>query len=252
MVRVDMSECSDPSAVSRLIGSGVGFKDSERGGILTEGIRKNPYTVILLDEIEKADPAVHTLLLQMLDEGRLTDGLGRPVDCRNAVIVMTSNVGSDQIRREHGLGFTSPSGKELSSVQVRKAVERELGRHFPPEFLNRLDAILMLDANAILIFNPLSRECLRLIARKMLSRLVYQVEATDAAVDFLVDEGYEPAMGARPLRRAVQRYVSEPLAEAVIQGYVSKNDRVVADFVDGHFTLKSAGWSVDLGPPSAR
>jgi len=244
MVRVDMSECSDPSAVSRLIGFGVGFKDSKGGGILTEGIRKNPYTLILLDEMEKADPAVHPLLLQMLDEGRLTDGLGRPVDCRNAVIVMTSNVGSDQIRREHGLGFTFPSGKELSSVQVRKAVERELGRHFPPEFLNRLDAIL--------IFNPLSRECLRLIARKMLSRLVYQVEATDAAVDFLVDEGYEPAMGPRPLRRAVQRYVSEPLAEAVIQGYVSKNDRVVADFVDGHFTLKSARWSVDLGPPSAR
>jgi len=217
---------------------GPRFVDSERGGVLSEGIRRNPYTVVLFDEVEKADSSVHTLLLQMLDEGRLTDGLGRKVDCRNTVIVMTSNAGSAQIRDDRSFGFAPSGAESLTSAQVKSAVNRELGRYFPPEFLNRFDAII--------IFNPLTREALQKIARKMLSQLAFKIEATDAAVDLLVEEGYEPALGARPLRRSVQRYVSEPLAEAVIRRDLAQDDTVRVDVNDGQFVLTSGAWNITV------
>jgi ATP-dependent Clp protease ATP-binding subunit ClpC len=217
MVRIDMSECSAENSTSRLIGSPPGYVDSDRGGMLTEGIRTNPYTVVLLDEVEKAHPAVHQLLLGLMDEGRLTDALGRAIDCRNTVVIMTSNVGSGAIRGKREIGF-GRQADELTTEQVRDAVGGELGRHFAPEFLNRFDAVL--------IFNPLPHEVLLRIAAKMLSQLKTHVEATPAALQFLAEWQYDPAMGARPIRRAVQQLVEEPLSDAIIRGEVSRDHGV--------------------------
>jgi ATP-dependent Clp protease ATP-binding subunit ClpC len=224
MVRVDMGECYDKSSVSRLIGSPPGYVDSDRGGMLTDGIRRNPYTVVLLDEIEKADPAVHTLLLGMMDEGRITDAMGRPVDCRNAIIIMTSNVGSAQISEHKPFGFAS-GGDTLSREDVRLAVRKELSRAFPPEFINRFDEIV--------VFNPLTKPILKDIARTMLSRLRVPIEADDDVLEFLVDADYEPAMGARPLRRSIQDLVVEPLATEIVKGAVAKDEGVRLVLQDG-------------------
>jgi ATP-dependent Clp protease ATP-binding subunit ClpC len=217
MVRVDMSECSAEHSTARLIGSPPGYVDSERGGMLTEGIRTNPYTVVLLDEIEKAHPNVHRLLLGLMDEGRLTDALGRAIDCRNTVVIMTSNVGSAEIRGKREIGFGRQAG-EITIEQVQDAVSGELGRYFPPEFLNRFDAIL--------IFNPLPHDVLLKIAAKMLTQLNTHVEATPTALKFLAEWQYDPAMGARPIRRAVQQLVEEPLADAIIRGDVTREQGV--------------------------
>lgn len=228
MVRVDMSECHSEHSTSRLIGSPPGYVDSERGGMLTEGIRTNPYTVVLLDEVEKAHPAVHRLLLGMMDEGRITDALGRAIDCRNTVIIMTSNVGSAEIRGKREIGFGRATD-ELTPEQVREAVGGELGRYFPPEFLNRFDSVL--------IFNPLPHEVLLRIAAKMLRQLKVEIEATDAALTFLAGWNYDPAMGARPIRRAVQQLVEEPLSDAIIRGEVDHRHGVRLDVEDGHLTF---------------
>ena len=233
MVRVDMAECYDKWSISRLIGSPPGYVDSERGGMLTEGLRRNPYTVVLLDEIEKADPAVHTLLLPMLDEGRLTDALGRAIDCRNAIIIMTSNVGSAQIRGTKPFGFFQPESDTLSKEDVRLAVNNELGRSFPPEFLNRFDEIV--------IFNPLSKAVLKDIARTMLSRQRVPLEAGDEVLEFLVDADYDPAMGARPLRRTIQDLIVEPLATEIITGAVTKDDGVRLVLHDGALAFEKPG-----------
>ena len=224
MVRVDMSECYDKWAISRLIGSPPGYVDSERGGMLTDGIRRNPYTVVLLDEIEKADPAVHTLLLGMMDEGRITDALARPVDCRNTIIIMTSNVGSAQIGEQKPFGFVQQS-RELSKEDVRTTVNRELGRAFPPEFLNRFDEII--------IFNPLTKPILKDIARVMLLHLKVPIQVDDEVLDFLVDADYDPAMGARPLRRSIQDHVVEPLSVAIVKGTAKRDQGVHLVFRNG-------------------
>lgn len=233
MVRIDMAECYDRSAVSRLIGSGPGFVDSEKGGLLTEGIRKNPYTVVLLDEVEKADEAVHRLLLGMMEDGRITDALGRTVDCRNTVIIMTSNVGSAQIRGTGRIGFATgaDTGETLTRADVESAVRGELSRHFAPEFLNRFDAVL--------VFNPLTRDALHAIARKMLKRLGVEVRPSDEAIELLVDEGYDPAMGARPVRRAVQNLVVGPLSDALIRGQVERGAPVSLQVRDGALAFEA-------------
>jgi len=235
MVRVDMNECTDEWANSRLIGSPPGYRDSERGGILSEGIRRNPYTVVLLDEIEKAHPKVHQLLLGLLEEGRFVDGLGRNVDCRNTVIIMTSNVGSAQIQGERSnLGFQPPTAtRELTQEDVERAVRRELGKHFAPEFLNRFDAIVF--------FNPLSRETLRVIAANMLARLPVPVTATPAAIEILVEAGYDQTMGARPLRRAVQSLVVDPVTDMIIRRQIAKGTPVEVDVRDGELIFHAAG-----------
>ncbi|HZL04126.1 MAG TPA: ATP-dependent Clp protease ATP-binding subunit [Coriobacteriia bacterium] len=233
MVRVDMNECSGEWATSRLIGSPPGYVDSERGGILSEGIRRNPYTVVLLDEIEKAHPKVHQLLLGMLEEGRFVDGLGRGVDCRNTVIIMTSNVGSAQIQGlSSGVGFQMGGGeKTLTQKDVKNAVNRELGRHFAPEFLNRFDAIVY--------FNPLTRETLRQIAANMLARLPgVRVTATPEAIEVLVDAGYNQAMGARPLRRAVQGLVVDPLTDMIVRRQITGQTLVKVGAKDGALTFE--------------
>ncbi|MDI6900671.1 MAG: ATP-dependent Clp protease ATP-binding subunit [Anaerosomatales bacterium] len=231
MVRIDMNGCIGEWAVSRLIGSAPGYVDSERGGVLSEGIRRNPYTVVLLDEVEKADAKVHELLLTIMDEGTLTDGLGRVIDCRNTVIIMTSNVGSAQIQgAESDFGFkTRGEAAELTQRDVRTAVQRELGRYFAPEFLNRFDAIVF--------FNPLSREVLRLIAEKMLARLPVRVTATPEAIELLVDAGYEPTLGARPLRRAVQNLVVKPVTDMIVRQQIARGTPVAIDVAKGELTF---------------
>ena len=223
LVQVDMSELHDRYGIARLIGSAPGLVDSERGGQLTEAVKKNPYSVVLLDELEKAHPDVLNLLLQLFEEGHLTDGLGRVVNFRNTIIVMTSNIGSQAISRRVDFGFmpATKDGKQhaLTPAQVRSEVERELKRTMPPEFLNRIDAIV--------VFNPLTPPTLRHIARLMLARIPIHVEATAAAIALLVTTKYDPALGARPLRRAIEELVVDPLADMLIRGEIAESDTIL-------------------------
>ena len=223
LIQIDMSELHDRYAISRLIGSAPGLVDSERGGQLTEAVKKQPYSVVLFDEMEKAHPDVLHLLLQLMEEGRLTDGLGRAVSFRNAVLIMTSNLGSSAISRRPPFGFYPPTADEkqrvLTPAQVRHEVEKELKRALAPEFLNRIDAIT--------VFNPLTPETLTQIAGLMLARIAISVEATPAAVKLLVEARYDPALGARPLRRTIEDLVVDPLAEMLIRGEIAETDTIV-------------------------
>jgi len=234
IIRVDMSECYDQHFISRLIGSPPGYVDSDRGGQLTEAVKKNPYSVVLFDEIEKAYPNVLDLLLQVMDEGRLTDALGRLVSFRNTIIIMTSNIGSADLVGGSDIGFHPPGWTQeeetLSSAEVHRQVERELKRSLRPEFINRLDEVV--------IFNPLGKEDLRKIALLLLSKIPVKVEANKKALDFLVDARYEPAMGARPLRRTIDDYVVEPLANKLIKKEISESDVVKLGLSGGKLTFR--------------
>ena len=221
MVRIDMSEYMEKHAVSRLIGAPPGYVGYEEGGQLTEQVRRRPYAVILFDEIEKAHPDVFNVLLQMMDDGRLTDGKGRTVDFRNTVIIMTSNIGSSFLQAE---GLRSEQEFNEASKQVMNA----LHGHFKPEFLNRVDDII--------IFNPLGKEQLVKIielrledVRRLLAERKISLELTDAAKDLLFTEGFDPNFGARPLKRAIQKLIQDPLALKILDGEVLNGDHVVLD-----------------------
>jgi ATP-dependent Clp protease ATP-binding subunit ClpB len=217
MVRIDMSEYQERHTVARLIGAPPGYVGYEEGGQLTEAVRRRPYSVVLFDEIEKAHAEVFNVLLQVLDDGRLTDGQGRTVDFRNTVIIMTSNIGSHFIM--------DPS---IDEATMRNRVMDALRGHFRPEFLNRVDEIV--------IFHRLEPEHLRQIAEIQLekvSRLLGQrhvtITLTEAAADRLIQEGYDPVYGARPLKRILQRRIVDPLALQLIQGQIREGDHVVID-----------------------
>jgi ATP-dependent Clp protease ATP-binding subunit ClpB len=221
MVRIDMSEYMEKHAVSRLIGAPPGYVGYEEGGQLTEQVRRHPYAVVLFDEIEKAHPDVFNVLLQMMDDGRLTDGRGRTVDFRNTVIIMTSNIGSAFLQAE---GLRSEKEFEEASKQVLNA----LHGHFKPEFLNRVDDVI--------VFRPLGKEQLvRIIelrledVRRLLADRKISLELTDAAKDLLFTEGFDPNFGARPLKRAIQKLVQDPLALKILDGEVLHGDHVVVD-----------------------
>jgi ATP-dependent Clp protease ATP-binding subunit ClpB len=221
MVRIDMSEYMEKHAVSRLIGAPPGYVGYEEGGQLTEQVRRRPYAVVLFDEIEKAHPEVFNVLLQMMDDGRLTDGRGRTVDFRNTVIIMTSNIGSAFLQAED-----LRSEKEFE--EVSKQVLNALHGHFKPEFLNRVDDII--------VFRPLGKEQLvRIIelrledVRRLLADRKISLELTDAAKDLLFTEGFDPNFGARPLKRAIQKLVQDPLALKILDGEVLHGDHVVVD-----------------------
>jgi ATP-dependent Clp protease ATP-binding subunit ClpB len=221
IVRIDMSEYMEKHAVSRLIGAPPGYVGYEEGGQLTEQVRRRPYAVVLFDEIEKAHPDVFNVLLQMMDDGRLTDGKGRTVDFRNTVIIMTSNIGSAFLQSE---GVRSEQEFEEASKQVMNA----LHSHFKPEFLNRVDDII--------VFRPLGKEQLvRIIelrledVRRLLADRKISLELTDAAKDLLFTEGFDPSFGARPLKRAIQKLVQDPLALKILDGEVLHGDHVVVD-----------------------
>ncbi len=240
MVRLDMSEYQERHTVSRLIGAPPGYVGYEEGGQLTEAIRRRPYRVILLDEIEKAHPEVFNSLLQLLDDGRLTDGHGRTVDFKNTVIILTSNTGVELIKRDTSLGFaTQKSGaraKQQSYEDMKEKVMNEVKKTFRPEFLNRLDEII--------VFHELNEEQLRQIVDLMIKDLVerlaerkLKLELTDAAKSWLSKVGFDPVYGARPLRRAVERYVENPLSTKVLRGEFKEGQKVIVDLVDDNLTF---------------
>jgi len=225
MIRIDMSEFMEKHSVARLIGAPPGYVGYEEGGYLTETVRRKPYAVILLDEIEKAHPDVFNILLQVMDEGRLTDGHGRTVDFRNTVIIMTSNIGSDVIQEISG---------EDNYAQMKESVLNIVGTHFRPEFINRIDEIV--------VFHPLNREQLRGIAviqtQYLGNRLAdrdIELKFTEAALDLIAAEGYDPVYGARPLKRVIQNEVENPLAQEILAGKFLPGDRIEVDAADGVF-----------------
>ncbi|WP_426568196.1 ATP-dependent Clp protease ATP-binding subunit [Streptomyces canus] len=238
MVRLDMSEYQERHTVSRLVGAPPGYVGHEEAGQLTEVVRRHPYSLLLLDEVEKAHPDVFNILLQVLDDGRLTDAQGRTVDFTNTVIVMTSNLGSEAItRRGAGIGF-GPGGAEADEEARREQILRPLREHFRPEFLNRIDEIV--------VFRQLTGEQLRQITdlllektRRLLQVQGIGVEFTGAAVDWLAERGYQPEYGARPLRRTIQREVDNELSRLLLDGRVKEGDRVTVDVEDGRLAFRT-------------
>jgi ATP-dependent Clp protease ATP-binding subunit ClpC len=215
MIQIDMSEYMEKHSVSRLVGSPPGYIGYDEGGQLTEAVRRKPYSVLLLDEIEKAHPDVFNILLQILEEGKLTDAQGRRVDFRNTIVIMTSNIGSGSISKNQGFGFSIGEEQGLSYDEMKSRVMGELKKVFRPELLNRIDEVI--------VFPKLTKEEILVIVDILMKRLREQmaqhevtIELTDEAKELLVDKGYDPAMGARPLRRAIQRYIEDPLADYVL------------------------------------
>ncbi len=239
MVRLDMSEYQEKHTVSRLIGAPPGYVGYDEGGQLTEAVRRRPYRVILLDEIEKAHPEVFNSLLQVLDDGRLTDGHGRTVDFTNTIVIMTSNAGVELIKREASLGFAvqGEGGDEgWDYGQMKEKVMAEVKRTFRPEFLNRLDEII--------VFHELSEEQLRrivdLMARDLRQRLTergLEVEITDRAKSWLAKEGYDPVYGARPLKQAIEKHVENPLSTKLLKGEFGEGDKIIVDLGDDGLTF---------------
>jgi ATP-dependent Clp protease ATP-binding subunit ClpB len=229
MVRIDMSEYMEKHSVSRLIGAPPGYVGYEEGGQLTEAVRRRPYSVLLFDEIEKANPDVFNVFLQIMDDGRLTDGKGRVVDFKNTILIMTSNIGSLSLSGD----LTSPERFQRASEQVMTA----LRGHFKPEFLNRIDDIV--------VFRPLGTEQLTKIVdlrlqdlRELLVGRKVTLELSDAAKHTLFTSGYDPAYGARPLKRAIQRLIQDPLAMKILDGEVLHGDHVVVDSENGELTFE--------------
>ena len=227
MVRIDMSEFMEKHSVSRLVGAPPGYVGYEEGGYLTEAVRRRPYSVILLDEVEKAHNDVFNILLQVLDDGRLTDGQGRTVDFRNTVVIMTSNLGSDLIQ----------GNQEESYDDMKALVMSVVSQHFRPEFINRIDETV--------VFHPLNKDNIRAIAEIQLKRLINRMESrgyvltfTDATLDFISEIGYDPIYGARPLKRAIQQEIENPLAQQILSGSLLPEKPISVDYVDGKIVAK--------------
>ncbi|HEX8754109.1 MAG TPA: ATP-dependent Clp protease ATP-binding subunit [Solirubrobacterales bacterium] len=227
MVRIDMSEYMEKHAVSRLVGSPPGYIGYDEGGQLTEAVRRKPYSVLLLDEIEKAHPDVFNILLQILEDGRLTDSQGRTVDFRNAIVIMTSNIGASEISKNTSIGFTVSDETGMSYDDMKNRIMSDLKKVFRPEFLNRIDEVI--------VFHKLEKDEVKEIIDLMINRVRVQVaehelqlELTNEAKDLLVEKGWDPSMGARPLRRAIQRYIEDPLADEVLrQGQMEPGSTVM-------------------------
>ena len=238
LVRIDMSEYMEKFAVSRLIGATPGYVGYEEGGQLTEKIRRRPYSIVLLDEIEKAHPDVFHLLLQVLDDGLLTDSFGRKVDFKNAIIIMTSNIGSRQLKDfGQGVGFATAAKQAASSDHARSVIENALKKSFAPEFLNRIDDVV--------IFDSLEREDIHKIIDIELSHLYerikgmgYQIVVTDKAKDFICEKGWDAQFGARPLKRAIQKYIEDALAEEIIRTKLVTDDIIHIDFDETSTSIK--------------
>ena len=240
LIRIDMSEYMEKFSVSRLVGAPPGYVGYEEGGQLTEKVRRKPYSVILLDEIEKAHPDIFNVLLQVLDDGQLTDGLGRKVDFKNTIIIMTSNIGSRQLKEfGTGVGFTTATKKETEDVESRGVIEKALKRAFAPEFLNRIDDVI--------VFNQLTRADIHQIidvslkgVLRRIETLGYQVELTDEAKDVLAEKGYSPDFGARPLQRVIQKYIEDKLAEKILSGELHLGDKIiVSKNAEGEIVLEN-------------
>lgn len=237
LIRLDMSEYMEKHAVARMIGAPPGYVGYEEGGQLTEKVRRKPYSVILLDEIEKAHPEVFNILLQVLEDGRLTDGKGRTVDFRNCVVIMTSNVGAESIRRDRSMGFRHDQSDAAEYEKMKERIMDRLKTAFRPEFLNRIDEII--------VFHSLTEEQLGKIVELLLSQQQkrlqeqgYTLLITDRAKNKIIKEGYDPVYGARPLKRAIQRLIEDNVAEAIVQKKVNPGDTVVVDVEDEVVVVK--------------
>jgi len=230
LIRLDMSEYMEKFALSRLIGAPPGYVGYEEGGQLTEKVRRKPYSVVLFDEIEKAHPDIFNMLLQILDEGFITDSLGRKIDFRNTVIILTSNIGARQLKDfGQGVGFGTSAKKSQADEHAKSVIEKALKKTFAPEFLNRIDDII--------IFNALEKEDIHKIidieldkVYKRIKELGYNFKMTDKAKDFIAEKGYDKQYGARPLKRAIQKYVEDALAEEILEDHVNEGDTVLMDF----------------------
>jgi ATP-dependent Clp protease ATP-binding subunit ClpC len=226
IIRIDMSEYMEKFAVSRLVGAPPGYVGYEEGGQLTEKVRRKPYSVLLLDEIEKAHPDVFHLLLQMLDDGQLTDSLGRRIDFKNTIIIMTSNIGSRQLKDfGMGVGFNTPARQAASKEYTQSVIENALKKTFAPEFLNRVDDVVIFDS--LLkehIFRIIDIELKKLFTR--IDDLGYHIKLTDEAKEFIADKGWDPSFGARPLKRAIQKHLEDPLAEEIIRSKIKEGDTI--------------------------
>jgi ATP-dependent Clp protease ATP-binding subunit ClpC len=232
MIRLDMSEYMEKHAVSRLIGSPPGYVGYDEGGQLTEKVRRKPYSVVLFDEIEKAHPEVFNVLLQVLEDGRLTDGQGRTVDFRNTVIIMTSNVGVNTIKSESRVGFKTNESDEDNYQRMKDKVMEELRKAFRPEFLNRIDEVI--------VFHPLNKEHLFKIIDLMLKQVENRLKEHDLSIEFapeakevLVEKGYDLEYGARPLRRSIQKLVEDEISEEILKGTFKAGDKIIVSAKEG-------------------
>jgi ATP-dependent Clp protease ATP-binding subunit ClpC len=238
LIRIDMSEFMEKFSISRLVGAPPGYVGYEEGGQLTEKVRRKPYSIVLLDEIEKAHPDVFNLLLQVLDDGHMTDGLGRKIDFKNTIIIMTSNIGARQLADfGTGVGFGTKSQTEQVEENSKTVIQNALRKAFSPEFLNRVDDMIL--------FHSLTRgdihkiidlELVKLYSR--LNNLGYTIEMTDKAKDYICDKGYDEKFGARPLKRAIQKLIEDPLAEEIVKSNLSDGDKILLDLEDGQTELK--------------
>jgi ATP-dependent Clp protease ATP-binding subunit ClpC len=237
--------------VSRLVGAPPGYVGYEESGQLTEALRRRPYSIVVFDEIEKAHPEAHNMLLQIMEEGHLSDARGRKVDFRNAIIVMTSNIGADMIKRQTSLGFTlkrdEATDERMAYEDMRKKLLEALRRVFRPEFINRLDSVI--------VFRALTKDDLRQIVNLELRKVAQRLEehtitliATPAAVDKFSEEGYDPDMGARPLKRIIQQKVEDPLSDALLAGDFTDGDTILVDVIDEEIRLRKG--EAESAPPS--
>jgi ATP-dependent Clp protease ATP-binding subunit ClpC len=243
LIQLDMSEFMERHTVSRLVGAPPGYVGYEDAGQLTEALRRRPYSIVVFDEIEKAHPEAHNMLLQIMEEGHLSDARGRKVDFRNAIIVMTSNVGADMIKRQAGIGFTMKRDEATEERQaydeMRKKLMESLRRVFRPEFINRVDSVM--------VFHSLTKENIREIVDLELQKVAHRLEenaivltSSTEAVDLLADLGYDADMGARPLKRVIQQKVEDPLSDALLSGQFEDGDTILVDVKDGEITLRRA------------
>ena len=237
LVRIDMSEYMEKFSISRLVGEPPGYVGYEEGCQLTEKIRRKPYSIILLDEIEKAHPDVFNLLLQVLDDGHMTDGLGRKIDFKNTILIMTSNIGARQLADfGSGVGFGTKAKEESRDENAKTVIQNALRKAFSPEFLNRIDDMILfksLDRDSI--HKIIDLELAKLYGR--INELGYQIEMTEKAKDFIVDKGYDEKYGARPLKRAIQKFIEDPLAEEIIRATLQEGDKIKIDIIDGQEEL---------------
>jgi ATP-dependent Clp protease ATP-binding subunit ClpC len=230
LIRIDMSEYMEKFSISRLVGAPPGYVGYEEGGQLTEKVRRRPYAVVLLDEIEKAHPDVFNILLQVLDEGQLTDSLGRRVDFRNTIVIMTSNIGTRELKDfGQGVGFATKTRQEASNDYSKGVIQKALKRAFAPEFLNRIDDVVL--------FNTLSRDDIHKIIDielkglyNRVNSLGFEVKLSDEAKDYVLEKGYDIQFGARPLKRAIQKYLEDPMAEAIIKSSLAEGDTMLVDY----------------------
>jgi ATP-dependent Clp protease ATP-binding subunit ClpC len=236
LIQLDMSEYMERHNASRMVGSPPGYVGYEEGGQLTEQVRRRPYSVVLFDEIEKAHPDVMNMLLQILEEGKLTDNVGRVINFRNTIILLTSNVGADLIRRQTTMGF-SPITDEHSYERMKEKIMDEAKRAFRPEFLNRLDDVIVFRS----LTKPDLVEILNIEVGKVLQRLKakqLQLTMDDSAKDFLVEKGYDPTYGARPMRRAVERFLEDPMAEEILKGGLHPNEPITVVVREGKLVFE--------------